>query len=103
MYFSSQSACFSLATGSTLKSATCLQLQEWHRLLWSAFLHADESHLYYNMSSFLWKVGELPLAACVEPMPMPGLGRNGVHPAQQLPADPGASPHICTRCAMATG
>eukprot|EP00891_Asterochloris_glomerata_P009395 jgi/Astpho2/9395/Aster-01660 len=59
MYFSSQSACFSLATGSTLKSATCLQLREWHRLLWSAFLHADETHLYYNMSSFLWKGAQL--------------------------------------------
>lgn len=22
----------------------------------SAFLHADEYHIYYNMSSFLWKV-----------------------------------------------
>ena len=42
----------------------CLQLWEWHRLLWSAFLHADETHLYYNMSSFLWKVRQLPLAAC---------------------------------------
>ena len=46
---------------------TCLQLWEWHRLLWSAFLHADETHLYYNMSSFLWKVRGLALAACEQP------------------------------------
>ena len=31
------------------------------RLLWSAFLHADELHIFYNMSSFLWKVHLLPL------------------------------------------
>lgn len=46
-------------------SAACIQprrileLREWHRLLWSAFLHADETHLYYNMSSFLWKGAQL--------------------------------------------
>ncbi|GAX82456.1 hypothetical protein CEUSTIGMA_g9883.t1 [Chlamydomonas eustigma] len=28
---------------------------EWGRLFWSAFLHADEHHLYYNMASLLWK------------------------------------------------
>lgn len=32
-----------------------LQGGQWWRLIWSAFLHADEWHLYYNMSSFLWK------------------------------------------------
>ena len=50
---------------------------EWHRLLWSAFLHADETHLYYNMSSFLWKVKDLPLATCPAIIPQcltwPGL------------------------------
>ncbi|KAK9819551.1 hypothetical protein WJX74_010895 [Apatococcus lobatus] len=29
------------------------------RLLWSAFLHADELHIFYNMSSFLWKGAQL--------------------------------------------
>ena len=28
---------------------------QWSRLIWAAFLHADEWHLYYNMASFLWK------------------------------------------------
>ncbi|CAL5224585.1 g7292 [Coccomyxa viridis] len=28
---------------------------QFSRLLWSAFLHADEMHLFYNMSSLLWK------------------------------------------------
>jgi membrane associated rhomboid family serine protease len=32
-----------------------LQGGAWHRLFWSALLHADEWHLYYNMSSLLWK------------------------------------------------
>ena len=37
----------------------CAIVQElqFSRLLWSAFLHADEMHLFYNMSSLLWKVG----------------------------------------------
>lgn len=30
---------------------------EWGRLLWAPFLHASDLHLYYNMSSLLWKVG----------------------------------------------
>ena len=33
-----------------------LQGLQFSRLLWSAFLHADEMHLFYNMSSLLWKV-----------------------------------------------
>ena len=33
------------------------QDKQWPRLFWSAFLHADEMHLFYNMSSLLWKVG----------------------------------------------
>ena len=32
-----------------------LQDKQWPRLFWSAFLHADEMHLFYNMSSLLWK------------------------------------------------
>lgn len=32
-----------------------MQAGQWSRLVWSALLHADEWHLYYNMSSFLWK------------------------------------------------
>lgn len=32
---------------------------EWARLLWSPFLHADHLHLYYNLSSFLWKGAQL--------------------------------------------
>ena len=35
-----------------------LQIGQWGRLFWSAFLHADEHHLYYNMASFLWKVSD---------------------------------------------
>lgn len=33
---------------------------QWTRLIWSAFLHADEVHLFYNMSSLLWKVRHQP-------------------------------------------
>ncbi|CAL8464708.1 g4243 [Coccomyxa elongata] len=32
---------------------------QWTRLLWSAFLHADDIHLFYNMSSLLWKGAQL--------------------------------------------
>lgn len=32
-----------------------LQNHDWKRLLMSAFMHADEAHLVYNMVSFLWK------------------------------------------------
>eukprot|EP00892_Ulva_mutabilis_P001059 jgi/Ulvmu1/10954/UM007_0133.1 len=38
-----------------LKPASVIEAGQWSRLLWSALLHADEWHLYYNMSSFLWK------------------------------------------------
>lgn len=33
-----------------------MQQLELSRILWSAFLHADETHMFYNMSSLLWKV-----------------------------------------------
>ncbi len=41
--------------------AACLQPAavlrgQWARLLWAPLLHADSLHLYYNMSSLLWKV-----------------------------------------------
>ena len=38
-----------------LQPAAVLQGQ-WARLLWAPLLHADALHLYYNMSSFIWKV-----------------------------------------------
>lgn len=44
--------------------AACLQpfsvvrRREWRRLLASGFLHADEPHIYFNMSSLLWKGGK---------------------------------------------
>ena len=42
-----------------------VQQFELSRILWSAFLHADETHIFYNMSSLLWKVS--PLAdQCIE-------------------------------------
>ncbi len=42
-----------------------VQQLELSRVLWSAFLHADETHIFYNMSSLLWKVS--PLAdQCIE-------------------------------------
>eukprot|EP00983_Pelagomonas_calceolata_P127818 1161446-Pelagomonas_calceolata.AAC.19 len=28
---------------------------QWMRLIWSAFLHLDDSHVYYNMASLLVK------------------------------------------------
>lgn len=28
---------------------------QWHRILLAGFVHADDSHLYYNMISLLWK------------------------------------------------
>ena len=36
-----------------------LQNGEWGRLFWSAFIHLDDAHIYYNMASFLSKVGEV--------------------------------------------
>jgi membrane associated rhomboid family serine protease len=35
----------------------CASVQDgqWHRLVWSALLHGDVYHLYYNMTSLLWK------------------------------------------------
>lgn len=32
-----------------------MQNGAWDRLFWGVVLHADEWHLYYNMSSLLWK------------------------------------------------
>ena len=32
-----------------------LQRKEWHRMILHAFFHASEYHLYYNLSSFLYK------------------------------------------------
>lgn len=32
--------------------------REWGRFFWAPWLHADEMHLFYNMSSLLWKVGD---------------------------------------------
>lgn len=31
------------------------QNRQWSRVLWAALLHADEMHLYYNMSSLVYK------------------------------------------------
>lgn len=36
-----------------------LQQLELSRIFWSAFLHADETHIFYNMSSLLWKVCDI--------------------------------------------
>ncbi|DBA73261.1 hypothetical protein WJX77_008868 [Trebouxia sp. C0004] len=36
-----------------------LEQLEVSRILWSAFLHADETHIFYNMSSLLWKGSQL--------------------------------------------
>ncbi|XP_013912985.1 PREDICTED: rhomboid-related protein 4 [Thamnophis sirtalis] len=33
----------------------CLYKKDWHRLYLSAFHHADDWHLYFNMASLLWK------------------------------------------------
>lgn len=38
-----------------LQPRRVLERGEWGRLLSAAFLHADASHLYYNLSSLLWK------------------------------------------------
>ncbi|KAI3424345.1 hypothetical protein D9Q98_009898 [Chlorella vulgaris] len=32
---------------------------QWGRLFWSPFLHGDNMHLYFNMSSLLWKGSQL--------------------------------------------
>lgn len=44
----------------------------WGRLFWSTLLHADEWHLYYNMTSLLWKglqletsIGSVPLLCLI--------------------------------------
>ena len=39
---------------------TALQGGQIARLLWSAMLHASELHIFYNMSSLLWKVSTCP-------------------------------------------
>jgi rhomboid domain-containing protein 1 len=49
--------------------AACLQPAavlrgQWARLLWAPLLHADSLHLYYNMSSLLWKVGAAVRLRC---------------------------------------
>lgn len=38
-----------------LQPRAILKGGQWSRLFWSAWIHADEYHLYYNMSSLLWK------------------------------------------------
>lgn len=44
---------------------------EWGRFFWSPWLHADELHLFYNMSSLLWKVGPRPLNPAPHPLGHP--------------------------------
>lgn len=34
---------------------SCQNLHEYHRLFWSALFHASDMHLYYNLSSWLYK------------------------------------------------
>lgn len=46
---------------------------EWHRLLWAHFLHANEAHLFYNMSSLMWKVRGV--VGRVGAVPPPGIAR----------------------------
>jgi rhomboid domain-containing protein 1 len=36
-----------------------MQNRQWARLLWSPLLHADDLHLLYNVSSFLYKGSQL--------------------------------------------
>lgn len=38
---------------------SCPQGGQWARVIWSALLHVDDWHLYYNMTSFLVKVCRL--------------------------------------------
>lgn len=38
-----------------LKPQAIVMYGEWWRLIWSAFLHLDDTHLYYNMTSLLIK------------------------------------------------
>jgi membrane associated rhomboid family serine protease len=45
-------------TGRSYTVPAVAQERQWPRLFWSAFLHADEMHLFYNMSSLLWKVDD---------------------------------------------
>ena len=45
-----------------------MQGLEIERLLFSAFIHADEMHVGYNMSSFLWKVNSYTLACACPPL-----------------------------------
>ncbi|PNH11838.1 hypothetical protein TSOC_001334 [Tetrabaena socialis] len=40
---------------SCLQPRLILERGQWKRLLLSAFLHADEGHVYFNMSSLVWK------------------------------------------------
>ncbi|KAI8465161.1 MAG: hypothetical protein J3K34DRAFT_461543 [Monoraphidium minutum] len=42
-----------------LQPRAVLQGGQWSRLFWSAWMHADEYHLYYNLSSLLWKGARL--------------------------------------------
>ncbi len=42
-----------------LAQITRAQYGEWPRLFWSAFLHLDDVHLYWNMTSLLLKGAQL--------------------------------------------
>uniref|UniRef100_A0A7S0YIM4 Peptidase S54 rhomboid domain-containing protein n=1 Tax=Polytomella parva TaxID=51329 RepID=A0A7S0YIM4_9CHLO len=44
-----------------VKSYHVIQMGQWYRLLSGAFLHSDEYHIFYNMSSFLWKGANLEI------------------------------------------
>jgi hypothetical protein len=41
---------------------------QWGRLFWSPFLHGDNMHLYFNMSSLLWKVWKRCTAGSTAPL-----------------------------------
>ena len=48
-------ACFPSANAVCISTYLLLYHRQWQRLFLSAFYHADDMHLYFNMVSLLWK------------------------------------------------
>ena len=55
VFYSGALALFHLSGCKRVTTSIPVQRGEWGRLFWGTVLHADAMHLYYNMSSLLFK------------------------------------------------